>query len=111
VLQRYHTLAQLLHMLLLAATLVLASMREGISSARNAVADQLQAWANAIAARGSTAAPGAGRRQLSTSPPGFCRQFYLCLTRAVLMRSREPAIVAIEYSIFAGTGVGWQRRV
>jgi hypothetical protein len=44
------------------------------------------------AAASSTAAFGevSSRRQ----PPGFCRQFWWCLTRLVLMRTREPMLVS-----------------
>eukprot|EP00775_Hariotina_reticulata_P010763 gene10763-10919_t len=35
---------------------------------------------------------------------GFARQFYWVLTRAVLMRTRDPMLVFIEYMIFAITG-------
>ena len=36
--------------------------------------------------------------------PGFLRQYYWCLTRAILLRSREPMSVFTEYMIFALTG-------
>lgn len=96
------------HMLLLGLTLL-------VNNARNAVAEQLQSWAAAIAAHstagGSAHAQGCGRGAQQRAgaaadrrPPGFAQQYRLLLGRAALMRTREPFLVFIEYSIYAVTG-------
>jgi hypothetical protein len=95
--------------LLLGLTLLVQGVRDSISSMRNAVAEQLQAWAAVIAARGSTqpgirASRGADSRGLDSRPPGFLRQYCLVLGRAAVMRTREPVLVFIEYMIYAVTG-------
>jgi hypothetical protein len=100
-------------MLLLAATLMAGSVRGSIAAARNAVAEQLQAAAAVIAARssasngggaGAAAAAGAGSNK-PPSQPGFWRTCQLVLARAVLIRTREPVLVFIEYLIYACTGM------
>eukprot|EP00878_Enallax_costatus_P029186 GHUV01031627.1.p1 GENE.GHUV01031627.1~~GHUV01031627.1.p1 ORF type:complete len:444 (+),score=150.65 GHUV01031627.1:209-1540(+) len=94
-----------------------AAVQEAVLSIRTAAADQLQDWAAMLAApRSSSSSSGANSRlrhsRASTdaavssrrSPPGLVRQFYWCLSRAVLMRTREPMLVFIEYIIYAITG-------
>jgi hypothetical protein len=106
-------LSHLPQVLLLGLTLLVQGIRDSISSMRNAVAEQLQAWAAVIAARGSTqpcirasCGAGADSRGLDSRPPGFLRQYSLVLGRAAVMRTREPVLVFIEYMIYAVTGKG-----
>lgn len=89
-----------------------AAIQDAVSSVRNAAAGQLQDWAAAIASRrssGGGSRPGHHRAASLTSsrpvdagassrrsPPGLVKQFYWCLSRAVLMRSREPLLVSIS---------------
>jgi hypothetical protein len=98
------------HAVLLGVTLLVNYVHDCISGVRNAIAEQLRSWAEAIAASSSgqqqhnrsaraVSASSANRRQ-----PGFIRQFLLVLKRAALMRTREPFLVFIEYMIFAVTG-------
>jgi hypothetical protein len=96
------------HTVLLGVTLVVSYVHDCISGVRNAIAEQLRSWAEAIAAsssgqrqhnRAARVARASNRRQ-----PGFIRQFLLVLKRAALMRTREPFLVFIEYMIFAVTG-------
>jgi hypothetical protein len=116
-------LAALRSALLLWLAVVTAAVHDAISGARNAAADQLQSWASAIAARSSSSSSTSDTNRAHSSaavplladhssrrqPPGFCRQFWWCLTRQVLMRTREPVLVFIEYAIFAVVSVSSQQ--
>ena len=44
--------------------------------------------------------PPASARKL----PGFARQFYWCLGRAAVLRTRDPLSVFTDYAVFALTG-------
>lgn len=98
--------------LLLGLTLLITDF---VDNAHNAVAEQLQSWAAVIAAHstagGSAHAQGdsgrGGQQRAGAAdrrPPGFAQQYRLVLGRAALMRTREPFLVFIEYSIYAVTG-------
>lgn len=99
--------------LLLGLALLVHGIQDSISSMRNSVAEQLQAWAAVIAARSGTQPGSRGDGALRDSssstvvdsrPPGFVRQYSLVLGRAAVMRTREPLLVFIEYMIFAVCG-------
>lgn len=103
-------LAKLPHALLLGLTLLVGAVNDCISGVRNAIAEQLRSWAEAIARSSSSSStsssrPSGGTSSSSSEPPGLLRQYSLVLQRAVLMRTREPFLVFIEYTIFAVTGM------
>jgi len=116
---------RLQRMLLLWLALLGSSTLDSISTARNTMAEMLYSLASSVASASqrcsntgsSTSAGHRNQNNGGTSrvtaaagctqhrqQAGFVRQFCWVMTRAVLMRTREPMLVFIEYMIFAITG-------
>eukprot|EP00879_Flechtneria_rotunda_P029763 GHRR01032209.1.p1 GENE.GHRR01032209.1~~GHRR01032209.1.p1 ORF type:complete len:374 (+),score=126.46 GHRR01032209.1:272-1393(+) len=105
-----------------------SAVRQTTASIRNSLADRLQSWAAVVASDSQSNDASSSYRRISSGsdrhdgrsprgvgsavssrssrrqPPGFFKQFYWVMTRALLMRTRQPVLVLIEYMIFALTG-------